>query len=87
MLVGTQNSELRIEVRDTGIGIAEEAKQRIFGLDIAGSIVRGMGHAGLGLAIVKGYVDLMGGGIEVEKARWTTGRCTEIAAAGCSGRR
>jgi signal transduction histidine kinase len=68
MMIGTENDELRIEVCDTGIGISREAKQRIFERFYRSDPSRhaeGL-HAGLGLAIVKGYVDLMGGHIEVE---------------------
>jgi signal transduction histidine kinase len=68
MMVGTEDGELRIEVCDTGIGISAEVKQRIFERFYRSDPSRhaeGL-HAGLGLAIVKGYVDLMGGHIEVE---------------------
>ena len=68
MAVGSLNGELRIEVRDTGVGISPEAKQRIFERFFREDPSRhaeGL-HAGLGLAIVKGYVDLMGGKIDVE---------------------
>ncbi len=66
--VGSRDGELRIEVRDTGVGISAEARQRIFERfyrEDPSRHAEGL-HAGLGLAIVKGYVDLMGGGIEVE---------------------
>lgn len=59
---------LRIEVRDTGIGIAPEAREHLFERFYRADPSRqseGL-HAGLGLAIVKGYVDLMGGEIAVE---------------------
>jgi len=61
---------LRVEVRDTGIGIAPEARARIFERFFRADPSRhaeGL-HAGLGLAIVKGYVDLMGGTITIESA-------------------
>ena len=58
----------RLEVRDTGIGISPEAKERIFERFYRADpsrTVDGM-NAGLGLAIVKEYVELMGGKISVE---------------------
>jgi signal transduction histidine kinase len=63
----TQAGRLRLEVKDTGIGISEEARSRIFDrfyrVD-ASRHAEGM-HSGLGLSIVKGYVDLLGGSIDV----------------------
>jgi len=66
--VQRDNGDLRVEVRDTGIGIAPEARGQIFERFYRADPSRqatGM-HAGLGLAIVKGYVDLMGGCITVD---------------------
>jgi heavy metal sensor kinase len=63
-----QNGHILVEVRDTGIGIAPEAREHIFERFYRADPARqadGL-HAGLGLAIVKGYVDLMGGWINVE---------------------
>jgi signal transduction histidine kinase len=57
-----------LEVRDTGIGIAPEAKDRIFERFYRADPSRhatGI-HAGLGLAIVKEYVERLGGTIAVE---------------------
>jgi heavy metal sensor kinase len=62
------NGHLDLEVRDTGIGIAPQARARIFERFFRADPSReavGL-HAGLGLAIVKGYVDLMGGTIAVD---------------------
>jgi heavy metal sensor kinase len=64
------NGTLCVEVRDTGVGIAPEARAHIFERFYRADPSRqaeGL-HAGLGLAIVKGYVDLMGGSIAVESA-------------------
>jgi heavy metal sensor kinase len=62
------NGHLKLEVRDTGIGVPAEAREHIFErfyrVDPARD-TEGL-HCGLGLAIVKGYVDLMGGTIRVE---------------------
>jgi two-component system, OmpR family, heavy metal sensor histidine kinase CusS len=68
LTVARQNGWLEAEVRDTGVGIGEEAKTHLFERFYrADSSRAGDGlHAGLGLAIVKGYVDLMGGAIAVE---------------------
>jgi signal transduction histidine kinase len=56
------------EVRDTGIGIPEEAHQRIFErfYQVDGTRTRSYGGTGLGLAIVKGLVEAMGGQIGVD---------------------
>jgi signal transduction histidine kinase len=70
LTVARDNGTLRVEVRDTGVGIAPEARARIFERFYRADPSRhaeGL-HAGLGLAIVKGYVDLMGGSIDVESA-------------------
>ena len=66
--VARENGSLEVEVRDTGIGIAPEAHERIFERFYRADPSRGSDelHAGLGLAIVKEYIDLMGGSIGVE---------------------
>ncbi|MCI0380826.1 MAG: ATP-binding protein [Gemmataceae bacterium] len=62
------NGHCRVRVRDTGIGIAHEVKERIFERFFRADPSRHADspHAGLGLSIVKSYVDLMGGTIAVD---------------------
>jgi signal transduction histidine kinase len=60
--------ELEITVRDTGIGITDEQKARLFNAFVqadSGTAKR-FGGTGLGLAISKSLCELMGGGISVE---------------------
>ena len=58
---------LEIKVRDTGIGIAKEAHNKIFSPfeQAESSTTRRFGGTGLGLAIVKQIAELMGGEITV----------------------
>lgn len=84
LTVARHNGTLKVEVSDTGIGIAPEAKahlfERFFRADPARQ-AEGL-HAGLGLAIVKGYVDLMGGSIRVDSTPGEgTTFCVELPAA------
>ena len=60
--------ELRFEVRDTGIGIAEEKFDSVFDAftQVDGSSTRRHGGSGLGLAIVKELAELMGGRVGVD---------------------
>jgi signal transduction histidine kinase len=65
--VQRNNGHLDMEVSDTGIGINAEARRHIFERFFRADPSRqadGL-HAGLGLAIVKGYLELMGGTIDV----------------------
>jgi heavy metal sensor kinase len=68
LVLERQNGHVFVEVRDTGIGIAPEAREHIFERFYRADPSRqsdGL-HAGLGLSIVKGYIDLMDGKISVE---------------------
>ncbi|MGD1092888.1 MAG: ATP-binding protein, partial [Bryobacteraceae bacterium] len=60
-------SKLRFEVRDTGIGLTERVRGRLFQpfCRPEDSSVPDAGTGGLGLAISKRLAELMGGGIEV----------------------
>jgi heavy metal sensor kinase len=62
------NGEVEIAVSDTGIGIPPETRTQIFERFYRADPSRhgDAVHCGLGLAIVKGYVDLLGGRIEVD---------------------
>jgi two-component system, sensor histidine kinase len=64
-------ARLCFEVRDTGIGIAPEYRERIFGTfqQATPDTSRRYGGSGLGLAIVRELTQRMAGSIELESAR------------------
>jgi CheY-like chemotaxis protein len=65
--MASQNEFMRVDVMDTGIGIAEENIDRIFERfkQVDASVSRRYGGSGLGLAISTRIVAMMGGEIKV----------------------
>ena len=66
--IGGEKVLLRVEVIDTGIGVSDEQKERLFSSfeQADGSITRKYGGTGLGLALCKKIISLMGGNIWLE---------------------
>lgn len=61
----TEAGQVRISVRDTGVGIASEKLERIFNAYEQADAARdqALGGLGLGLAVVRGLVELHGGSV------------------------
>jgi signal transduction histidine kinase/CheY-like chemotaxis protein/HPt (histidine-containing phosphotransfer) domain-containing protein len=66
--IGADSMRLRVEVRDTGIGVPPESQRRIFEsfAQADQSTTRRYGGTGLGLAIAKQLTTMMGGEIGVD---------------------
>jgi signal transduction histidine kinase/DNA-binding response OmpR family regulator len=71
ILVAAPPRQLRVEVRDSGVGIAEALQDHLFEpFDRPGAVRNGdTGSTGLGLAITKGLVEAMGGTITCASRR------------------
>jgi two-component system CheB/CheR fusion protein len=65
-------ARVRVEVRDTGAGIAPELLPKVFDAFEQGDVrvTRQFGGLGLGLAISKALIELHRGSIRVERGRW-----------------
>ena len=65
---GRKKVALYFEVKDTGIGMTNEQKEKVFEAfsQADETITRKYGGTGLGLALVKNYIEMMGGEIQVE---------------------
>jgi PAS domain S-box-containing protein len=59
------NNQMRLAVKDQGIGISEEDQQHLFSSFFRGKNAINIQGTGLGLHIVKGYVELLQGHIEI----------------------
>lgn len=64
-MVGSSTKSLKVRVKDTGIGIPDGSKQRLFAqfVQADSSISKRYGGTGLGLSICKSIVEQMGGSI------------------------
>lgn len=62
------NNSWQLAVRDTGIGMPPDAGSRIFDKfqQLESALISSYKGTGLGLAIVKGFVELMGGSIDLK---------------------
>ncbi len=66
--IENEKAKIYFEVKDTGIGMSEEQKEKIFEAfsQADESVTRKYGGTGLGLNIVKNYLEMMGSHINVE---------------------
>jgi signal transduction histidine kinase len=71
VLLATRRSAVEIRVADSGIGIPDAERERVFDsfYQVDSSATRQQGGAGLGLAIVKRLVEAHDGTIRIEANR------------------
>jgi hypothetical protein len=88
VLLSGSADEIVLRVEDTGIGIPEEALERVFErfYQVDSSMVRRYGGAGLGLAVCKSIVEWHGGRITAESVPGR-GSCFTVALPRCRGAR
>jgi signal transduction histidine kinase len=72
-----EHGDMRLEVRDDGIGIPAELLPRVFDLFTQGerSADRAQGGLGVGLAVVRSLVELHGGRVDAASAGTGQGSC------------
>jgi signal transduction histidine kinase len=69
-----EDAEIVVSIRDRGIGIPEEERERVFERYYRGSNTSGIGGSGVGLSLVRSIVDLHKGTISLE-SREGEGSC------------
>jgi len=65
-----EETRIRVEIEDTGIGIPEQARNQLFNKfsQVDSSVTRKYGGTGLGLAICRSLIELIGGAIGVDSS-------------------
>ncbi|MFZ1082710.1 MAG: ATP-binding protein [Candidatus Kryptoniota bacterium] len=68
VMVKPQNGNIRFGIKDTGVGIPKEKRDKLFQrfIQADGSSTRKFGGTGLGLVISKHLLEMMGGQIKIE---------------------
>jgi signal transduction histidine kinase/CheY-like chemotaxis protein len=66
--VHSESSQCRVTVRDTGVGVAEADRERLFERFYRAETARGRSveGAGIGLSLVRGLVELQGGTVQID---------------------
>ena len=82
--IENKNDQLRVMIRDEGIGIPEEDQHHLFTTFFRGKNVVNIEGTGLGLPIVKRYVDLLNGTVSL-KSKLEEGTIVDFALPKLSG--